>query len=185
MTEQTVPAETPPQKDARQETVPQKTVRQETAAQESARHEREERGVEQPDDGWLVRTQKKHRRWRERLRHRRTANLVYRISTGVVGTLVLCLGILLIPYPGPGWAVVIAGLAILASEFSWAQRVLAQVKKFYYGWTRWLASQPRWIQALAWLGTAAIVLTTLWLIGALALMADLVGYDAGWVQSPL
>jgi len=41
-------------------------------------------------------------RWRDRLRERRRADFVYRIVVGVVGLVVLVVGILAIPYPGPG-----------------------------------------------------------------------------------
>ena len=49
-------------------------------------------------------------RWRDRLRDRREADFVYRIAVGVVGLAVLAVGIIAIPYPGPGWAIVFVGL---------------------------------------------------------------------------
>jgi uncharacterized protein (TIGR02611 family) len=55
-------------------------------------------------------------RWRDRLRERRRAEFVYRIVVGVVGLIVLGVGILAIPYPGPGWAIVFIGLGILATS---------------------------------------------------------------------
>ena len=39
--------------------------------------------------------------------------------------MVVAVGIALIPLPGPGWLIVIAGLAIWAVEFHWARRLLA------------------------------------------------------------
>jgi len=33
-------------------------------------------------------------------------------------------GIVLIPLPGPGWLIVFGGLAILATEYVWARRLL-------------------------------------------------------------
>src|SRR5215468_10502274 len=56
----------------------------------------------------------------ERIRRSRGLRLAYRIGVGVLGGLVLVAGILMIPYPGPGWLVVFAGLAVLATEFAWA-----------------------------------------------------------------
>ena len=52
-----------------------------------------------------------------------------RIVITVVGVLVVLIGIVLIPLPGPGWAIVFGGLAILATEYVWAQRVLAYAKR--------------------------------------------------------
>ena len=37
-------------------------------------------------------------------------------------------GIAMLALPGPGWLTIIAGLAMLAGEFQWAQRLLDQVK---------------------------------------------------------
>ena len=54
-----------------------------------------------------------------------TADFGYRIVVGVVGLAVLGVGIVAIPYPGPGWAIVFVGLAILATEFDWARRLLS------------------------------------------------------------
>ena len=40
-----------------------------------------------------------------------------RLVIGVVGTLVVLVGLVLVPLPGPGWLIVIFGLGILAIEF--------------------------------------------------------------------
>ena len=47
---------------------------------------------------------------------------VRQIGISLVGFSVLLLGILLIPLPGPGSLVILAGLAVLALEFQWAMR---------------------------------------------------------------
>jgi hypothetical protein len=47
---------------------------------------------------------------------------IRRHIVGIVGGVVLAAGIVMIPYPGPGWLVVFMGLAILSREFPWAQR---------------------------------------------------------------
>jgi uncharacterized protein (TIGR02611 family) len=52
-----------------------------------------------------------------------------RLGVLLVGTGLIILGIILIPLPGPGWAVVIAGLAVLATEFTWAERLLNYTKR--------------------------------------------------------
>lgn len=54
---------------------------------------------------------------------------IKRILVTIAGTLVVLIGIVLIPLPGPGWAIVFGGLAILATEYVWAQRVLAYAKR--------------------------------------------------------
>ena len=52
-----------------------------------------------------------------------------RIMVTIAGVLVVLIGIVLIPLPGPGWAIVFGGLAILATEYVWAQRLLSYAKR--------------------------------------------------------
>ncbi len=52
-----------------------------------------------------------------------------RVVVAVIGSTVLLAGIFMIVLPGPAVIVVPAGLAILASEFVWARRLLRKVKK--------------------------------------------------------
>lgn len=51
-----------------------------------------------------------------------------KLFVGVVGTVVTVVGIVLIPLPGPGWLIVFAGLALLASEFAVAARLQENLK---------------------------------------------------------
>jgi len=54
---------------------------------------------------------------------RTTAGRVgWRIGVGVVGGILLVVGVVAIPGPGQGWALVFLALAILSTEFSWAHR---------------------------------------------------------------
>ncbi|MGE2836785.1 TIGR02611 family protein [Mycobacterium sp. SMC-4] len=124
-------------------------------------------------------------RWRDRLRERRVADLSYRITIGVVGLVVLALGIVAIPYPGPGWAIVFLGLGILATEFEWARRALRYARKRYDAAMAWFQQQGLWVQVAGALFTAAIVLGTLWLFGALAFAAGLVNFEHPWLDSPI
>lgn len=98
----------------------------------------------------------------------------------------LVLGVLAIPYPGPGWAIVFVGLAILASEFTWAKRVLRYARGRYDAWTAWLGRQSTVVRLLVLAATGLIVLATLWLLGALHLVAGWVGLGGWtWLRSPL
>jgi uncharacterized protein (TIGR02611 family) len=124
-------------------------------------------------------------RWRDQLRERPTADLTYRIVIGVVGLAVLGLGILAIPYPGPGWAIVFVGLAILATEFEWAHRLLKYTRERYDRVMDWFKAQGLWVKALGFVLTAAVVVATLWLLGALSFAAGLVGIEQPWLKSPI
>jgi len=52
-----------------------------------------------------------------------------RLVIFVVGFTVLLIGLALLVLPGPTFVVIPAGLAILATEFVWARRLLARVKR--------------------------------------------------------
>jgi uncharacterized protein (TIGR02611 family) len=128
----------------------------------------------------------RYRAFRTKVRARPGWNLAWRIGIGVLGTVVLILGVLAIPYPGPGWLIVFAGLGILATEFTWAGRLLTFARGYYDAWSAWVRRQNRVVQALLGLVSLAVVLAMLWLLGALWFAADLVGLDQWtWLQSPL
>lgn len=112
-------------------------------------------------------------------------DLGYRITIGVVGLIVLAVGIIAIPYPGPGWAIVFLGLGILATEFEWAHRLLRYARKRYDAAMAWFKQQGLWVQLAGALFTAAVVLGTLWLFGAVAFAARLVNIEHPWLESPV
>jgi uncharacterized protein (TIGR02611 family) len=51
-----------------------------------------------------------------------------RVITGAVGTTIVIVGLVLLVLPGPALVVIPAGLAILATEFVWARRLLSRVR---------------------------------------------------------
>lgn len=53
-----------------------------------------------------------------------------KIVVAVIGTTVVLFGLVMIVLPGPAVIVVPLGLAILASEFAWARRVIRRGKLF-------------------------------------------------------
>ena len=54
---------------------------------------------------------------------------IKRLLIGVIGFTILLVGIVLIVLPGPAFIVIPAGLAILATEFAWARRLLKKVRQ--------------------------------------------------------
>lgn len=67
---------------------------------------------------------------RNSIRSNRTLDAAWRTVIFVVGLTIVALGIFFLLFPGPGWAVIILGLIILATEYAWAQRLLNPVKAF-------------------------------------------------------
>src|SRR5687767_6628768 len=63
---------------------------------------------------------------KERRERHRERSKVVRAAVVIVGFLIVLVGLAMIPLPGPGLLVVAAGLAVLALEFVWAERLLEQ-----------------------------------------------------------
>jgi uncharacterized protein (TIGR02611 family) len=79
------------------------------------------------------------RRMRARVSTHPRLEVAYRIVVGIVGGGLAILGLLLVPLPGPGWLVVFLGLAVLGTEFHWAQRIAGWLKRMlerFWGWWR-------------------------------------------------
>jgi uncharacterized protein (TIGR02611 family) len=79
----------------------------------------------------------------QRLRASRAGRVLLKVVVGVVGALVVGLGIVLLPLPGPGWLVIFAGFGIWTIEFPWAKRLFHFVNRHRQRWTVWLREQPR------------------------------------------
>ena len=52
------------------------------------------------------------------------ARQAWRVLVLVVGLALVAVGLVMLVTPGPGIALVLAGLALLSTEFSWAKRLL-------------------------------------------------------------
>lgn len=52
-----------------------------------------------------------------------------RIAVTLVGFAVLAAGLVMMVTPGPGILLIVAGLAILGTEYAWARRALAEAKR--------------------------------------------------------
>lgn len=68
------------------------------------------------------------KRFREYLRRNRVLDTTWRIGVFTVGVTVLIGGLVMMVAPGPGILGIIVGLAILATEFAWAQRALHRAR---------------------------------------------------------
>lgn len=123
--------------------------------------------------------------FRGRIAGRPALELVYRIGVAVVGTVVFVAGVITIPFPGPGWALVFAGIGILATEFAVARNVLVWLRDKYRRGMAWYISRGVALQVLAFLATCAVVVATLWILGTFGFVGDLIGVEWEWLHSPL
>jgi uncharacterized protein (TIGR02611 family) len=71
-----------------------------------------------------LRWEQRYRVFRQSLRTNQVLDLSWRIAVLSIGIVVLAAGIAMLALPGPGWAAILLGLLILASEFAWARRSL-------------------------------------------------------------
>jgi len=100
---------------------------------------------------------------RQRIRATRTGRLTLQLVIGLLGLAVVAIGVVLIPFPGPGWLIVLGGLAIWAIEFVWAQRLMHFTRSQLENWWHWLGRQSLPVRALADLVGLAFVGTVVWL----------------------
>lgn len=122
--------------------------------------------------------------WRRRIRANPTWLSFYRVLVFTVGLVLVLGGFALVPLPGPGWFIVILGIAIWSSEFEPAARLLDFVKAKVRAWEQWLKPQPWWVKGLVALATALVVAVALWLVmwfsGVPGFLPDGV---AGWLEA--
>lgn len=97
------------------------------------------------------------RRVRDYVRGRRTLNFGYRLAVALIGSAVAGAGVAMLGLPGPGWAVIFVGLAILATEFHWARRLLHRARQAYEG-AKERALDPRVRRRNQIIGVIALVL---------------------------
>lgn len=126
-------------------------------------------------EGWLSRSHKQGRpwfrrgrlayiRWRHGLDGSPPLALAYRVVIGTLGAAVVLLGLVLVPLPGPGWLIVLTGVAIVSSEFRPARRLLAFARRTLRAWTRWVRERHWSVGAALATGTFLFVVAITWLI---------------------
>jgi len=110
----------------------------------------------------------------DRIRANPTGRMALKVGIGVLGGLVVVVGIILIPFPGPGWAIVILGLAIWAIEFAWAKSLLEFTKRHVQGWTHWIGRQSLPVRALIGVVGMIFVSAIVWASVKLSFGIDLI-----------
>ncbi len=107
-----------------------------------------------------------------------------RVLIGFAGWLVILVGLVLIPFPGPGWVIVFIGFSILASEFDWAKGAKQSVEDKYEAWRRWFMRQNPWIQFLFGILTFLTASIIVWLVNGYGFIDDLFHLNLDWLHSP-
>ncbi len=134
-----------------------------------------------PQGGGVSVAERRRGGWRGRLhttldliRANPTGRVALKIFVGILGAVVVTVGIALIPLPGPGWLLVIAGLGVWAVEFHWARRLLAFTRRNVQSWTRWVTDRSLPVRFL--LGAVGLVFVSVvvWLSLKYSLGIDVV-----------
>jgi uncharacterized protein (TIGR02611 family) len=113
--------------------------------------------------------------WRRKVRADPRRYQLYRVAVGILGGLLILVSGLIGWMPGPGGiALFLLGLAVLASEFHWARRLLDWARRQAHDANGWARRKPLWVR---WLGGAA---TVAGMVGAAWLLLVVVGIPS-WV----
>lgn len=103
---------------------------------------------------------------------------------GILGGIVVLIGIVLIPYPGPGWLIVFGGLALLSTEFHFARRLLDRVRGVYDRWTETVQRQHGIVRVGLLLLAGLVVGVTIWLVNGFGITASILDIRVDWLTSP-
>lgn len=89
------------------------------------------------------------------------AHILIRIPRIILGFLIVIIGIIALPLPGPGWLIILAGLGILSIDFVWAARLIKFIRRVIPG-----IPEDGKIPARTWVIMAVIMLaagaTSVW-----------------------
>jgi uncharacterized protein (TIGR02611 family) len=96
---------------------------------------------------------------------------------------VVAVGVVLIPLPGPGWAIVILGLAILAVEFTWARGLLDFTRRHVTSWTHWVTRRSVPVRALLGVAGFNFVALIVWATVRLSFGVDVAAVVLDWVKT--
>ena len=101
---------------------------------------------------------------RRRARSTAVGRMLWRVGVTVLGGLVIAIGIVLLPLPGPGWVIIFGGFGILATEYPWAARVLRTLRHVVTRSGEWVKAQGLVVQILA--GVLSVLFLAAVVIGA-------------------
>ncbi len=93
------------------------------------------------------------------------SHIFVRLARMTFGFIVLIIGIIAIPLPGPGWLIVAAGLAILAKDVAWAERLLRYIRKRVPGVPEDGKIPPSTMVTMAVITLAAVAVSLWWTLG--------------------
>lgn len=94
-------------------------------------------------------------RSRRHPRQNTVINVVWRALVLLAGLGLILLGIAMLVLPGPGWGMILLGLVILATEYTWANRLVEPVRRRVKTGAQRVNRLPRPWRIAAYTATAA------------------------------
>ena len=101
---------------------------------------------------------------RRRARSSSAGRVLWRIGVTILGALVIAIGIVLLPLPGPGWVIIFGGFGILGTEYPWAARLLRRLRRLVARSGEWVRSRGLLVQILA--GVLSVLFLVAVVLGA-------------------
>jgi len=71
----------------------------------------------------------RYHRWHGHLHRNRAMSATTKVIVTIIGLLVIAAGVVMLVAPGPGLVAIAAGLAILSTEYAWAERWLQAARR--------------------------------------------------------
>ena len=93
------------------------------------------------------------------------SNALVRIARMTLGFIVVIIGIIALPLPGPGWLIIAAGLTILSRDVAWAERLLRYIRKRVPGIPEDGKIPPSSLATMALVTLAAVSASLWWTLG--------------------
>ena len=109
---------------------------------------------------------------RDRFHATTGGRIAFQLLVGLLGLVFVAIGLLLVPLPGPGWLIVLGGVAVWAVEFAWARRLLRFARKQLHRWNVWIRAQHWLVRVPVALALLAAVVAALWMSLKLGLGID-------------
>ena len=108
-------------------------------------------------------------RWRRKIRSRPRLMAVYKVVVAVAGVGLMILAVAIGWLPGPGgFPLFIAGMAVLTTEFVWANHLLRRTNRSARRLAAVIARQPVWVRRTGIGVLIAVILIGIWMMLAIA-----------------
>lgn len=102
--------------------------------------------------------------------------------TLIGGWLVVVVGIIAIPFPGPGWFIVFVGIGVLSLELEWPNRLLNWSIRKYDQFENWWLRQNKPVQLMLGALTLLVVWALLLILFVLGWNLGILDWTKGWLR---